>query len=199
MSRLGLFTGQVESGLCPIRNQSDHFGFPTPRPAADRWTELVWVVGYSLGTDRSLVGFELWENLLNFAKSHRIWRDLTGSWRDLGIDEISLNLFEFRLDLDRSDRKHQWTIIIDGERRLFDQYMVKLVEIGFLASDPPTDPLFSGSKGRDSPLTVTDVGSTGSRAGSNGLGWWVKFWFCLDTPSLDGSHILMFMLSYRLT
>lgn len=73
------------------------------------------------------------------------------------------------------------------------------LKIGFLASDPPTDLLFSGSKGRDLPLTVIDVGSTGSRAGSNGLGWWVKSRFCLDTPSLDGSHILMFMLSYRLT
>ena len=147
MSRLGLFTGQVESGLCPIRNQSDHFGFPTPRPAADRWTELVRVVGYSLGTDRSLVGFELWENLLNFAKSHRIWRDLTGSWRDLGINEISLNLFEFRLDLDRSDRKHQRTIIIDGERRLFDQYMVKLVENWFLSLRPANRPAIFGFKG----------------------------------------------------
>lgn len=73
------------------------------------------------------------------------------------------------------------------------------LKIGFLASDSPTDQLFSGSRGRDSPLTVTDVGSTGSQAGSNGLGWWVKSRFCLDTPSLDGSHILMFMLSYRLT
>ena len=147
MSRLGLSTGQVESGLCPIRNQSDHFGFPTPRPAADRWTELVRVVGYSLGTDRSSVGFELSENLLNFAKSHRIWQDLTGSWRDLGVGEISLNLFEFRLDLDRLDRKHQRTTIIDGERRLFGQYMVKSVENWFLSLRLTNRPVVFGFKG----------------------------------------------------
>ena len=120
------------SGLCPTRNQPDHFGFFMFRPAADWWTESVRVVGFSPGLDQSSVGFGLCEYLPDFAKSRRIlmrprriskrssrsWRDMVGSWWDLGIsrrDQAKSRrdltwLFDFRLDLNKSDRK--WEIFL---------------------------------------------------------------------------------------
>ena len=54
---------------------------------------------------------------------------------------------------------------------------------GFWGENPPTDPLFSGSRGGDPLPTVISVGSTGSRARSDGLGGWVGSRFLLDTPN----------------
>ena len=169
---LKLSTGRSGSGLCLTRNWLDHFGFSMLRPAAARWTESVRVVKFSSGSDQSLVDFRLCEYLLDFAKSHRFWRDLTRSWRDLGksrrdqadlgeiwlnLDEISAYLeeirpnldeispdssssgristdrtkngrfsFEFRSDLNRSDRKCA----------IFQSDTVRLVKYRFLSLKP---------------------------------------------------------------
>ena len=57
------------------------------------------------------------------------------------------------------------------------------LKISFSASNLPTNPPFSGSRGRDPPLIVIGVGSVGSRVGLDGLGGWVESRFCLDTPT----------------
>ena len=54
------------------------------------------------------------------------------------------------------------------------------LKIDFLASDPPIDPPFSGSGGKDPPPTVYSIRLAGSRAGLDG---WVRSRFCLDTPT----------------
>ena len=55
------------------------------------------------------------------------------------------------------------------------------LKIDFSTSDPPIDQLFLGSDGKD-PLPTCHRRWV-SRVGSDGLGWWVGFQFCLDTPS----------------
>ena len=177
---LGLSTGQSGSGLCPTQNRPDHFGFSMLRPAANRWTESIWVVWFSLGSDRSSVDFELCEYLPNFAKSRRIWQDLTRSWQDLNgswrdqadldeiwpdlceisayLKEIRSNLdeilpdssssgwisidrakngrfsFEFKSDLNRSDRKCA----------IFRSDTVKSVKYRFLSLKPANRPIVFG-------------------------------------------------------
>ena len=120
--------------------------------------ELVRVVGFSSGTDRSSVGFGLWKNLLDFAKSHWIWRDLIGSWWDLGgsrRDQADLNKIWPYLDdflvntvcvlVFSTDRIENW--------RDSSQIWSGLLKINFSASNSPTDPPFSSSRGRDPLLT----------------------------------------------
>ena len=57
------------------------------------------------------------------------------------------------------------------------------LKIGFSALNLPIDLPFSGSWGRDPPLTVTDVKSAGPWVGLDGLGRWVGSQFCFDTPT----------------
>ena len=57
---------------------------------------------------------------------------------------------------------------------------------GFWGENLPTDPLFSGSGGGNSPPTVTDVRLVSSRAGSDRLGEWVVSRFLLDTLTTYG-------------
>ena len=61
--------------------------------------------------------------------------------------------------------------------------LVRLGFFGFEGENPPTVPPFTGSRGRDLPLTVTSVGSAGSRVGSKGFYGWVRYRFSVDSPN----------------
>ena len=129
-----------------------------PRPTADRWTESVRLVGFSLGTDWFLDDFGLWEDLLDFSKSRQIlmrsrqiskrlgWsqRDLAGfqwdlstSWRDQA--ESRRDLTWIRPNLNWSDKKLE----------TFRSDTVELVENWFLSLKPANWPVVSGLGGRD--------------------------------------------------
>ena len=112
ISRLGLSTGRSGSGLCPTRNQPDHFGSPKPRPAADPPKVADWVVG----CHRFPVGYQSVSNYVNhrrilqksspdFAKISGfcwIWPDLKEILTDL--NEIRPDLNEIRPDLEEIRR-----------------------------------------------------------------------------------------------
>lgn len=57
------------------------------------------------------------------------------------------------------------------------------LKIGFSSSDLPIDLPFSGSRGGDLLLTITDINLANSRVRSNKLGGWVKSRVCLDTST----------------
>lgn len=71
------------------------------------------------------------------------------------------------------------------ERVHFIHNSVRLGFLGFWGENPPNDPPFSGSGGRDQSQTVTGVESASSQAGLDGLGGWVGPRFLLDTSRLE--------------
>ena len=177
---LGLSTGRSGSGLCPTRNRPDHFGFSIFRPAADRersrfgWSDfrrvqigprsvsgcvnicriLPKVAGYGeTWSDLDEISADLEEIKPISARYGRISMSSRPISKRSGListrSRLSLRSrtengrfsFEFRPDLNWSDRKGA----ISGQIRS------GRLNIGFSASNPPTDPPFSGSGSRDPP------------------------------------------------
>ena len=110
-SKLGLSTGQSESGLCLTLNQPDHFGSLILGPAADPPKAVVRVVGCHQFLVRSRSASECSNRRWNLQKSTKIlllfcwiWPDLEEIWADLDdisadLNEISANLKEIRPDI----------------------------------------------------------------------------------------------------
>ena len=97
-------------------------------------------------------------------------------------EEVEIDDGEAEID----DEQHWQRVDIDEEqivRLRLGHISVRSGFFGFWGENPPTDPSLLGSGGRDPSPTVIDVGSAGSRAGSDGLGGWVGSWFLLDTPT----------------
>ena len=88
--RVGLSTGRSGSGLCPTRNQPDHFGSPKPRPAGGNGSGG-WTLSFS---SWFLVRLGLCKSSSDFAKICLFLLD----WSD--FEEILADLNEMRPNLE---------------------------------------------------------------------------------------------------
>ena len=172
--------GRFRSGLCVTQNWLNHVGFHMPRPVANWWTELVQVVGFSSGANRSSVGFRLWagfcQKLSDLARTDWI---LTRSQRILKrSSRISVRSGRISMRSRHISKRSSWIltrsrlislssgqISIDRTKNT-DEPLLPMVnsnfpasiqsgwlKIGFSTSNQPTDMPFLGSRGKDPSST----------------------------------------------
>ena len=182
-------------GLCPTRNQPDHFKSPKlGPPSTHRRQRFEWldVVGFRLGSDcanrRQILPKSTYFCLIDRI-SKRSWRISTRLGRILKRSQqistrsgpilkrsgpISKRSSEIlSLDLDKSDKIDQGTTLISGESYFRWVFRSSRLKIGFPCFNSSTDLPVSGFGIEDPPLTVTGIGSAGYRSRSARLGRWV--------------------------